>query len=319
MLPALIIVGVAGLLCGLLLGLHIRHLSRVTVPRVTVPRVTAPRPTASAAAPIGGLPTIESSRSVIRTADDSLSDSASRLSQSSGKLESHWLDVQSRLAQHVQHLEARMAKVRIDELTGLPDRRAFDEDLCRRMAEWRRRGTPLCVLLLDIDRYREVNETLGREAANGLLRGIGLLLAASMREMDFMARFGREEFAVILPATCASEAMLAAKRLRAEAAAATLPIEGGLLSATLSIGLTETMLGDHATLLLERADAALHAAKRAGGNCVYFQTGAAARSIPAFEPDGFLRQSTDDESPDDASPSGNQPAPAESDCATLAV
>lgn len=273
MLLVLLIVGAAGLVCGLLLGLAIAPGSKASSShRCDVDAQVEPAPS-----------------EVVRAFEDAITDSAMRLGQSSLKLESNLPGVESRLAQHVQHLESRMAKVRIDEVTGLPDRRAFDEDLCRRMAEWRRRGTPLCVMLLEIDRFREVLETLGREAANGLLRTTGLLLAASMREMDFMARFDRDEFAVILPATCASEAMLAAKRIRAEACAATFPFEGGLLGATVSIGLTESLDGDHATLLLERADAALHSAKRAGGNCVYFQTGAVAKSIPAFEPDGFLR------------------------------
>jgi diguanylate cyclase (GGDEF)-like protein len=141
---------------------------------------------------------------------------------------------------------------------------------------------------LDIDHFQRVNAEHGHEAGNAVLRGVALVLRGSLREMDLVARLGRDEFAVILPSTMAQEAAVAGKRVRAEIAAATFHHGQLPLKATVSVGLAEAVDADHAALLLERADAALHAAKRGGRNTVHIYTKRGLKPIPAFEPEGFL-------------------------------
>jgi diguanylate cyclase len=229
-----------------------------------------------------------SSLAAASSSDGSLHALAARLSQSHGKLEQRLPSLEKRLAAQVQNLEASLAQVRIDGLTGLADQKAFEEELCRRLAEWRRKKTPLAILRVDLDHFQRIHQQHGSEAADSLLRGVALVLCGSLREMDLIARLGRDEFVVMLPSTTGSEAVAAAKRVRAEIASAVFPIAELLLKITVSIGVAEAVPGDHVALLMERADAALDASKRAGRNAVHTYTRRGMKSVPAFEPEGFL-------------------------------
>ena len=213
---------------------------------------------------------------------------SARLSQSHERLEHQLPRIEAQFMAQVQSLETALAQVRVDGLTGLADRRAFEEELCRRLAEWRRKQTPLSVMRVDIDHFQRIEQQHGAAVADALLRGVTLVLRGSLREMDLIARLRRDEFAVLLPSTTGRESAAAAKRVRAEIAAALFPIGELRLKVTVSIGVAEAAPGDHVALLLERADAALDASKRGGRNAVYVYTRRGLKSVPAFEPEGFL-------------------------------
>jgi diguanylate cyclase (GGDEF)-like protein len=170
------------------------------------------------------------------------------------------------------------------------NRRALESQLHQRLAEWRRRGTRLCLMRVDIDHFLATCRIYGEEAGQAALQSVERVLSGALREMDIIARFADDEFAVLLPATSIDEAAAAAKRLRAEIAATRFACGARSLRVTVSVGLAEVQTGDDAARLLERADAALHAAKRAGRNCVYLHNGVATRSLPAFEPSDFLQR-----------------------------
>lgn len=145
---------------------------------------------------------------------------------------------------------------RYDALTGLPNRRAFGERLDAELARARRHGGQLGLCLLDLDRFKEVNDTYGHAAGDAVLRAVGMHLAG-LREEDSAYRLGGDEFAVILVGTSADGAAAAVGRV--EAAIAQDP---GCRSVDASWGIAGLRFGDDAASLLARADEALHEAKR---------------------------------------------------------
>ena len=186
-----------------------------------------------------------------------------------------------KLHEQSQQIQNHLAEARTDPLTGLPNRRAFDDELTRRLAEWKRKGALFCMLLVDVDHFKELNDRHGHPAGDQVLRQLAEILLTALREMDLAARIGGEEFAVLLPSTNLPDAMRVAQRLRAAVADAPLEVSPDqTVKLTISIGLTAVRPGDHPLLLLRRADQALYAAKRAGRNCGFYHDGQSCRPIP---------------------------------------
>jgi diguanylate cyclase (GGDEF)-like protein len=154
----------------------------------------------------------------------------------------------------------------IDELTQLWNRRRFNEDLEQQVAISTRAGTPLSLILLDVDRFKQYNDTYGHPAGDEVLRGVSATLRACVREHDMVARFGGEEFAVLLPTTDADAALVVAERLRAAIAARPWPL--GTVTASFGVATARPARAESAARLVEQADQALYRAKRAGRNRV---------------------------------------------------
>lgn len=168
------------------------------------------------------------------------------------------------LKRQVNDLLETVAKTALtDELTGLANRRAFNEELDRELARMARSGAPLTLATLDLDRFKEVNDQLGHPDGDSTLVRVGEVLRSSVRDADLPARVGGEEFSVILPDTDAEGAARLAERLR-RCVAETFAEDP--VPVTASIGLASTSRDDAvgATELLRRADRALYAAKEAG-------------------------------------------------------
>jgi diguanylate cyclase (GGDEF)-like protein len=153
-----------------------------------------------------------------------------------------------------------------DALTGLLNRRAFEETLRRELLRsLRTRGT-IGVMLIDLDYFKQVNDTLGHFAGDDVLRRIATVLRDGTRPSDVLARYGGEEFVVLLRSTGEQEAQIVAERLRAEIAGlAGLP---GSVRLTASIGIAVNQPGETASDFLLRADEALYHSKRTGRNQV---------------------------------------------------
>jgi diguanylate cyclase (GGDEF)-like protein len=146
-----------------------------------------------------------------------------------------------------------------DTLSGLPNRRAF-EDRAARLSDFAD-AKPLAVLMIDLDGFKPVNDSKGHEAGDRVLALIAQAIAGELREGDFVARFGGDEFAALLPRTDLSEAEVLAERLRERVQDA-----GTNASVTASVGVA--MLKDDVRRALLRADTALYDAKNAGRNLV---------------------------------------------------
>ena len=173
-----------------------------------------------------------------------------------------------RLQQALAELAARnelLAKLALtDPLTGLPNRRAFEESLAREVALAIRHVRPLSLLLLDLDHFKRVNDTLGHPTGDEVLSSLGLLLARQGRRGDVVARIGGEEFAVVLPETGKEQAVAAAERIRIAVSSSPLGTRTKV-PVTVSIGVASLPhpCGD-LEALVSAADAALYAAKSAG-------------------------------------------------------
>jgi diguanylate cyclase (GGDEF)-like protein/PAS domain S-box-containing protein len=148
-----------------------------------------------------------------------------------------------------------------DPLTGAFNRRHGRARLGDELAKWERYQIPLAVLMIDIDRFKAINDTYGHEAGDQALRTLAGVCTATLRLIDVFVRWGGEEFLAILPGTDAAAARATAERLRAEVAARHILAEG--IRFTISIGVAEAE-DTRISALINRADAALYAAKQAG-------------------------------------------------------
>jgi len=173
---------------------------------------------------------------------------------------------------------------RVDGLTGLPNRRTFDETLDREVVRATRSNESLSLVMLDVDHFKRVNDTLGHAGGDEVLRMIGRILATSLRQIDLPARFGGEEFALVLPDCTGVAALTLAENLRQAIAAA--HGDRPELAVTVSAGIASfprNALTD--TELLRHADEALYQSKRDGRDRVTLAT----RRAPAAEAAGADR------------------------------
>jgi diguanylate cyclase (GGDEF)-like protein len=171
------------------------------------------------------------------------------------------------LQQHVEEIH-RLAVT--DDLTKLSNHRRFKEELEREIQRAERNGSPLCLIFLDLDHFKQVNDTHGHDQGDEVLRAVARVLRVHVRTVDLPCRYGGEEFAVILPETELADAMVVAERLRFEVQDR--PMGKGIdLRVTISAGVA-VFPTDGATSddLLKTADNRLYLAKERGRNCVVF-------------------------------------------------
>jgi diguanylate cyclase (GGDEF)-like protein len=156
-----------------------------------------------------------------------------------------------------------------DELTGLANRRAFDDALAGEIERSKRFGTDVGLVIIDLDDFKSVNDTHGHQQGDLVLREVARVLREGSREIDFPARYGGEELAVVLPGTDLSGAFNRAERIREQISQTRIPLlsGGGALTVTASCGVAATRsTGADGRLLIQAADAALYDAKRRGKN-----------------------------------------------------
>ncbi|MDT3723048.1 diguanylate cyclase [Pseudomonas oryzihabitans] len=166
--------------------------------------------------------------------------------------------------QYRGHLEEQRQKALCDPLTGLPNRAAWSERLDLEVARWQRHGGDLLLAVLDVDLFKRINDGYGHLAGDKVLKIIANELQRRLRKTDFIARFGGEEFVVLLGATPVAGAVTLIEQLRAAVAACPFHFKGERVVVTLSAGLAAFAPGEDADTVFERADQALYRAKRAG-------------------------------------------------------
>jgi diguanylate cyclase (GGDEF)-like protein len=175
-----------------------------------------------------------------------------------------------KLAEDLKQANVELANLATtDALTGLPNKRAFTEALARDVARAARSGTPLSLIVVDVDHFKKVNDTWGHQTGDVALAKVGEVLRASTRAGDVLGRWGGEEFVVLLPGSDREGGRVVAERVRVALEKAVIVGPKGKLSVTASFGvavLTGPM--DAGSDLVARADEALYAAKHAGRNRV---------------------------------------------------
>jgi diguanylate cyclase (GGDEF)-like protein/PAS domain S-box-containing protein len=157
----------------------------------------------------------------------------------------------------------------LDPLTGVYNRRQFDELARAEMERWRRYGSRPSLIMLDGDRFKAVNDRYGHQAGDEVLKRIAAICKDAVRQVDVVARMGGEEFAVLLPETDLAAAKLVAERIRAGAEATSVEWDDTVISFTLSLGLVQAQSRDEGIEdLIRQADEALYQAKHNGRNQV---------------------------------------------------
>ncbi|MFJ5236392.1 GGDEF domain-containing protein [Pseudomonas neuropathica] len=167
-----------------------------------------------------------------------------------------------------EHLEVQRQKALIDPLTGLPNRAAWSERLEHEIKQWQQHGNTLSLAMLDLDHFKRINDNYGHLAGDKVLKIIATVLRKRLRGGDFIARFGGEEFVLLMPATPPAVGAKLLETLRAAIEACPFHFKGERVTITLSMGLATFRAGEHSDLVLKRADQALYRAKNAGRNRV---------------------------------------------------
>jgi len=157
-----------------------------------------------------------------------------------------------------------------DSLTGLYNRKKLDDILADQLARFQRNQRSFAVLMLDIDRFKKLNDTYGHLAGDQVLASVARTLFSSIRNVDFAARYGGEEFVIVLPETTLSAARDMAERIRIQVHGATYQFNDQSIAVTLSVGVANGHSSDKsADAVLARADRMLYEAKRSGRDRVH--------------------------------------------------
>jgi diguanylate cyclase len=190
-----------------------------------------------------------------------------------------------RLEEQAVEIEAYISRSLTDPLTGLPNRREFNDRLEERMGAWTRRREVFSLLLLDVDHFKKLNDQHGHVVGDQVLASIGRALRGAIRREDAVARYGGEEFAILLPSTSLGQAIKVAQKVREAVARATVEHNHERIAITVSGGIATISANEQAEMLIERADLALYAAKEAGRNRAFVHDGRECRPADGFQSD----------------------------------
>ncbi|WNC09875.1 diguanylate cyclase [Pseudomonas coleopterorum] len=163
-------------------------------------------------------------------------------------------------------LEQQRHKALLDPLTGLPNRAAWNERLALEHGRLQQTGMGLLLAILDLDHFKSINDTYGHQAGDKVLKIIANVLRKGLRGDDFIARFGGEEFALLMPGSDLSGGSRLLERLRAAVEQCPFHFKGERVTVTMSAGVAVFKSGENASQVLKRADQALYRAKEAGRN-----------------------------------------------------
>ncbi|MBL8398850.1 MAG: diguanylate cyclase [Candidatus Accumulibacter sp.] len=177
-------------------------------------------------------------------------------------------EAEKRIDELQSELDKASLLVRHDQLTGALNRRGLEEAMDKEVARSRRRRAVLCVAMLDIDNFKKLNDSLGHDAGDAALIHLATVIRESMRPHDTVARFGGEEFILLLPDTTLDDAQTALTRLQRELTRRIFMHNNNRQLITFSAGVTDFRADDSQTSVTKRADEAMYAAKQAGKNRV---------------------------------------------------
>jgi diguanylate cyclase len=195
-----------------------------------------------------------------------------RMLEFSGRAESMRARIAD-LERETSELHSKLANekqgARLDPLTGVANRKCFEERLAQEMARGPRADHPLAMLLWDIDNFKFINDSYGHRAGDRVLQSVAACFMAALRSGDFVARIGGEEFVVLLSGVELSDAMKIANQVRSAVEALRFHFRGTPVRVTVSCGVTKLQEDDAQETAFDRADSALYSAKHGGKNlCV---------------------------------------------------
>lgn len=174
--------------------------------------------------------------------------------------------IESESQQTKKLLEEERRRATHDSLTGLPNREAYNERAYAELQRFKRYGRPLALAVCDIDYFKRVNDTYGHQAGDKVLKLISSVLASRLRSVDFVGRYGGEEFIILMPETDVDSAYAVLDKMRASIAKTPFHFKDEPLQITLSFGLASFQENETVEDVFTRADKALYGAKNAGRN-----------------------------------------------------
>lgn len=180
------------------------------------------------------------------------------------QLNERLLQAEQEAEEYKNRLNRQQQRLQVDTLTQLNNRSALDERLALEYKRWLRYQSPLCLAIVDVDHFKRINDTYGHLAGDKALKVIARAISTALRESDFVARFGGEEFVVLLPGINANTMELPLEKIRNVVKSIPFRFKDERLSISISVGATLFRTGDRITDAFERADRALYEAKNAG-------------------------------------------------------
>lgn len=196
-----------------------------------------------------------------------------RLISTNDSMEKQLADAESRMQDQAAMIEVHVTEARTDALTGLANRRAFDDEIKKHYQRFESEGTPATLLMLDIDYFKKLNDTYGHLVGDDVLKATSALLAKEVSSGEIVARYGGEEFAVILPESTALNVLRHAENLRMAFCKFTATIDKKSLQISASAGMASLLPSDNVNSWIRRADEALYHAKSKGRNVGYWHDG----------------------------------------------
>lgn len=210
-----------------------------------------------------------------------VSSAGKQLITANKQLQSELADAKQEIETQRERLQSYARESRTDPLTSLANRRAFEIELGRAFSDFRRTQTVFCLAMLDIDNFKRINDQHGHMVGDQMLKHFARRVGLALRESDFVARFGGEEFVIIMPQTRLEEAVRITERIRSSIEGHPHVVGDLHLQLTASFGIKEVDPVEIASELIQRTDVALYAAKKGGRNCCYVFDGDGARLVQA--------------------------------------
>ncbi len=214
-------------------------------------------------------------KQIIRTRSERLTEKVANYVEAEKKQLEEAKDKIDTLTRQTQEMNAEVEGLRhqlmekqqvlaLDALTGVANRGGFDKRFEEELARSQRIGFPLSLLLIDIDKFKYVNDTFGHKAGDRVLQTIAKLMAGRVRDTDYIARYGGDEFVLLLPGTTAEDAISVAQGFCDAVKRCGFHSRGQSVEVSLSIGIAQLREGDTGEILFERADAAMYEVKNDG-------------------------------------------------------
>ncbi len=190
--------------------------------------------------------------------------------ESNRKLEEDLTYARYRMEEQAEEIDRTRKEARTDALSGVANRKAFDEKLEMCLRDWHKHGTPFVMVLADIDHFKWINDTHGHQAGDHVVERLGSFLKSFLRDKDFIARYGGDEFAILISSCELKRGADIAERIRSRVASVVFNVAADQrASITFSMGVATPDENDDAKSLIQKADHATYRSKEVGRNKVH--------------------------------------------------
>ena len=189
-----------------------------------------------------------------------------RLAEKLDLLQTRLNEMEQEASKARQIIEEQKRRATHDGLTGLPNRDAYQQRLEEELSRKARYGGPLTMVVADVDFFKRINDNYGHLAGDKVLQLLAKAMRKSLRDVDFIGRYGGEEFVILMPETNAEEALVATEKLRTKVESSPFNFRKERVPITMSFGISEFQTLEDGETVFERADKALYQAKAEGRN-----------------------------------------------------